>query len=109
MVEKMKNLWKQLLEWVEDARIAIKSSKTMIFNLSIAILGAVEIYSGYLRELVPVSDGAFGLAMVSIAATNAYLRIITTTSLSKKIKEHKRLKQEYEELKKATQQKEKEN
>jgi len=60
------------------------SSKTLIFNMLLAMVGAIEVYSGVLQGFF--SDPKyFGMFMVAISMFGAALRFVTTTSISTKL------------------------
>ena len=60
----------------------ILKSKTMLFALALAVLGAVEANIGMLAPYM--SPQVFGLFSVGVAVVVAALRIVTTVPLSAK-------------------------
>lgn len=70
-----------LTERAKKAGIAIRRSKTMLFAVSLAVLGVLEQSRGALE---PVLKEHAGLVFVGIAAAIAVLRALTTTSLLEK-------------------------
>jgi uncharacterized membrane protein YeaQ/YmgE (transglycosylase-associated protein family) len=71
---------------VKKAWLYITSSKTIMFNVMIGAAGAIQLYSGLLRDLFK-SDSDFGIFMVIVATIGTYLRVVTNKSLSEKVKE----------------------
>lgn len=59
----------------------LKASKTLLFNFVLGLAGALEAYSGFLRNMFE-SDQAFGMFMVSVATIGAVLRFVTTQSVA---------------------------
>jgi hypothetical protein len=57
-------------------------SKTMLFSLALAVLGAVQASWGVLDDYL--SPKAAGLAAVAVAILVAVLRVLTTEPLSDK-------------------------
>jgi len=70
---------------VKTTKIVVKS-KTMLFNIGLALVGAIQLYSGKIESLFG-SQGSFGVFMILIAGIGAYLRTVTTTSLQEKVTE----------------------
>lgn len=60
----------------------VLKSKTMWFSAILGVLGALELQSSFLRELVGPEN--FGLVMLLISVATAVLRVVTTQSLSEK-------------------------
>lgn len=57
-------------------------SKTILFNIAIALLTVLTSESETLRGLL--SGGGYVMLMLFLAGANAYLRIITTTAIATK-------------------------
>jgi len=57
-------------------------SKTMWFSAALGVLGALELQSAFLREMVGPEN--FGLVMMLISVATAVLRVVTTQPLSEK-------------------------
>ena len=57
-------------------------SKTLWFSAVLAVLAALEMQSGLVRQLV--GEQNFGGVMLWISVATAILRVVTTTSLSDK-------------------------
>lgn len=64
----------------------LKSSKTLIFNFALGLVGALEAYSGFLRGLFPTEE-VFGLFMVAIATVGTMLRLVTNRSVRSKVED----------------------
>ena len=61
--------------WIEGAF----KSKTIWMSAILAVLGALEMHSGVVQQLV--GQGNFGVVMMGISVATAILRVVTTTSL----------------------------
>ena len=59
----------------------ILKSKTMLFNIFVAIMAVIEINMSVLQ---PILGDHYGIVLIVIAAVNAFLRTITTTSIKDK-------------------------
>ena len=59
----------------------ILKSKTMLFNIFVAIMAVVELNMNVLQ---PLLGDHYGVVFMVIAVVNAILRIVTTTSLKDK-------------------------
>ncbi len=59
----------------------ILKSKTMLFNIFVAIMAVVELNMNLLQ---PMLGDHYGIVFMVIAAVNAILRIVTTTPLKDK-------------------------
>lgn len=57
-------------------------SKTIWFSAVLAVLGALEMQSGLVRQLV--GEQNFGGVMLGISVATAILRVVTTTALTNK-------------------------
>lgn len=57
-------------------------SKTLWFSAILAVLGAMELHSALLRDLVGAEH--FGAVMLAISVVTAVLRVVTTQPLSEK-------------------------
>lgn len=64
----------------------LKSSKTLIFNFALGLVGATEAYSGFLRGMF-TNDENFGLFMVLVASVGAVLRFVTDKPLASKVQD----------------------
>ena len=60
----------------------ISQSKTLWFNLAIALLAVLVDHTDLLRTYL--SDGSYLVVMMLVSAGNIYLRTITTTAVSLK-------------------------
>lgn len=60
----------------------IARSKTMMFNILIAVMGVGEIAFGFLQPYVAGNIYGYGMAILTVG--NAALRVITTQPLSEK-------------------------
>ena len=71
-----------LTERAKKVGVAVRRSKTMLFAVSLAVLGVLEQSRGALE---PVLKEHAGLVFVGIAVAIAVLRVLTTTSLLEKV------------------------
>jgi len=76
----------KLLKYIKTAFLYIRSSKTLMFNVVLGITGAIQLYSGFLRDFFE-SDKDFGLFMVLVATIGTILRAVTKEPLSQKVSE----------------------
>jgi len=61
---------------------AYYKSRTLWFNLAVALLAVLDTYSSLLHSYLP--DFLYVALLLLIAAGNTYLRTVTTQGLSKK-------------------------
>jgi hypothetical protein len=62
--------------------IRIAKSKTMIFNILIAVMGVGEVAFGFLQPYVAGNVYGWGMALLTVG--NAILRVVTTQPLRDK-------------------------
>jgi len=60
----------------------IAKSKTMLFNIFMAVMGVGEAVFGFLQGYVPGNVYAYGMAILTVG--NAILRVVTTQPLKDK-------------------------
>jgi len=62
--------------------IRIAKSKTMLFNIFMAVMGVGEATFGILQNYIPGNVYAYGMAILTVG--NAILRVVTTQPLRDK-------------------------
>jgi len=67
---------------MKDWIVSIAKSKTMMFNIFMALMGVGEAVFGFLQAYIPGNVYAYGMAILTIG--NAILRVVTTEPLRNK-------------------------